>query len=449
MIHAKDARILFLIKSLVALAFLCKVSLGGLLPIPREVPYLIFQQGMHPYINVLLTFLLGVPLVLLWLRVRARQHLSGFYKLYVFFLMIVLAIQTLLQVHYVNPDESAIMQIGAMLVSLFMVGIYGLIIPSLWNVQDFLRFVQRWTGVLVLLSLIVLVLSPGSTFKGGRFIGTFKHIPHMVTCATTAFIFSLGTFLIEPKLKHKIWNLLILLASFVAIVLTGTRSSAAAAMFGFLLTLILHETRTTKGRMFKFGAVAFLLSFSLFFGLQTYEFAHDIATGHSSLGGRQAQDGVASRWEEVERGAEIFKQEPWLGHGLMSKFASGNDVDVSNYNSFKDPHNIFVSAGVVGGWPLLILAALALGFMTIGALKALKTFSIAKRQIAIYLLAHIPILVIYHIHLSIGGMADRLYWLVFGFVAAAVFEEVSIRSPKPPQQCPIRPADQDFAMYSA
>ncbi|WP_413586376.1 O-antigen ligase family protein [Bdellovibrio sp. HCB274] len=427
MIHAKDARILFLIKSLVALIFLCKVSLGGLLPIPREIPYLIFQQGMHPYVNVLLTFLLGVPLLLLWLRVPVRQHLSGFYKLFVFFLMIVLAVQTLLQVYYVNPEESAVMQIGAMLVSLFMVGIYGLIIPSLWNVQAFLRFVQRWAGALVLLSLIVLVLSPGSAFKGGRFIGVFKHIPHMVTCATTAFVFSLGTFLMDSKLKHKIWSALILLASFLVIILTGTRSSAAAAMFAFLLTLILHETRTSQGRMFKVGVVSILTTFTLFFGLQTYQFAHDIATGHTSLGGRQAQDGVASRWDEVERGAEQFQQEPWLGHGLMSKFASGNDVDVSNYNSFKDPHNIFVSAGVVGGWPLVVLAAIAVGFMTIGALKALQSFSIAKRQVSIYLLAHIPILIIYHIHLSIGGMADRLYWMVFGFVAAAVFEEVHLR----------------------
>ncbi|WP_413580397.1 O-antigen ligase family protein [Bdellovibrio sp. HCB288] len=429
MIHAKDARILFLIKSLVALTFLCKVSLGGLLPIPREIPYLIFQQGMHPYVNVLLTLLLGIPLLLLWLRVRVRQHLSGFYKLFVFFLMIILAVQTLLQIHYVNPDESVLFQLGAMLLSLFMVGIYGLIIPSLWNVQDFLRFVQRWAGALVLLSLIVLILSPGSAFKGGRFIGVFKHIPHMVTCATTAFIFSIGTFLLDRKLKHKIWDVLILIASFTAIVLTGTRSSAAAAMFAFLLTMILHEARTSQGRMFKVTIVSLLTTFTLFFGMQTYQLAHEIATGHASLGGRQAQDGVASRWEEVERGSEIFQREPWLGQGLVSKFASGNEVDVGNYNSFKDPHNIFVSAGVVGGWPLLVLAAIALGLMTIGALKALRSFSIAKRQISIYLLAHVPILVIYHVHLSIGGMADRLYWMIFGFVAAAVFEEVRYKSP--------------------
>ncbi|MBO9666059.1 MAG: O-antigen ligase family protein [Bdellovibrio sp.] len=422
MIKANDGRILFLIKALVALVFLCKVSLGGFLPIPREVPYLIFQQGMHPYVNVALCGLLGGPLVFLWLRVRQRQHLSGFYKLFVFFLMITLAVETLLQIHYVNPDESPVMQIGATLVAIFMVVVYGLIIPSLWNVQDFLRFVQRWTGALVLLSLVVLFISPGSAFKGGRFIGVFKHIPHMVTCATTAFVFSLGTLLQDYRLKHKIWDVMILVLSFLAIVLTGTRSSAGAAMVAFVVTMVLHETKTSRGRIFKFASVSCMITFCLFFGLQTYEFAHGVATGQTSIGSRHAQDGIASRMEEVERGKEIFMEHPWLGHGLMSKFASGNDVDVSNYNSFKDPHNIFVSAGVVGGWPMLILAAFAIGFMTIGALKGMKSLSIAKRQIAIYLVAHIPILIIYHIHLSVGGMADRLYWMVWGFMAVSVYD---------------------------
>ncbi|MGE5085309.1 MAG: hypothetical protein ACM3MG_03350, partial [Bacillota bacterium] len=150
---------------------------------------------MHPYINVLLCALLGGPLILLWLRVRQRQHLSGFYKLFVFFLMITLAVETLLQAHYVNPDESVVMQLGATSAALFMVVVYGLIIPSLWNVRDFMVYIQKWTGALVLLSLVILILHPGAAFKGGRFIGVFKHIPHMVTCATTAFVFSLGTFL--------------------------------------------------------------------------------------------------------------------------------------------------------------------------------------------------------------------------------------------------------------
>ncbi|QDK39831.1 hypothetical protein DOE51_16175 [Bdellovibrio sp. NC01] len=419
MLKARDGRILFLIKALAALAFLSKVSFGVILPIPREIPYLIFQQGMHPYVNVVLCALFGGPLILLWMKVRDRQHISGFYKLFVFALMMTLTVETLLQIHYVNFDESPLMQVGALGATLFMIVVYGLVIPSLWNVEDFLRFIQRWTGALVVISLLLLPIASGAEFKGGRFIGVFKHIPHMVSCATIAYIFSLGTILTDQKLQHKIWDALVLVASFLAIILTGTRSSAAAAIVAFVLTMVLHKTETNMGRIFKFATVCFIMTFTMFFGMQTYEFAHGIATGENSLGSRQAQDGVASRWEEVQRGSEIFMEEPWLGHGMMSKFAAGNDVDVSNYNAMKDPHNILVSAGVVGGWPLLGLAVMCLIFMTIGSLKSLKSFDIAKRQVGIYLLSHIPILVIYHVHLSIGGMADRMYWMVFGLLAVA------------------------------
>lgn len=319
------------------------------------------------------------------------------------------------------------MQLAATGMALFMIAVYGVVIPSLWSGEDFVRYVQRWTGVLVLISLALLIIAPGGVFKGGRFIGVFKHIPHMVTCATIAYVFSLSTFLTETKPKQKFWNTLILIASFLAIILTGTRSSAAAALMAFVLTMIMHKTETNQGRIFKFAFISLFMTFVLFFGNAVYDFAQGVATGKNSLGTREAQDGIASRWEEVERGSEIFLQEPWLGHGLLSKFAAGDDVDVSNYNAMKDPHNILVSAGVIGGWPMLALAAFSLILMTIGAVKTLMSSDISRRQIAIYLLAHIPILVIYHVHLSIGGMADRMYWMVFGFVAASSLRARSSR----------------------
>lgn len=420
MATARDGRILFLIKSLVALLFISKISLGSLIPVPQSFSFLIFQQGLHPFVNVFLCFLFGIPLGLLSLKVRVRNHLSGFYKLFVVILIFSLTVQTLLQAHYVNPEESTILQVGALAVSVFMVFVYGLLIPSLWSVEEFLNVIQRWSGTLVLISIVLLLVAGGAVFKGGRFIGVFKHIPHMVTCATVAFVFSLGTFLQNQNTKHKIWSAVVLVASFLAIILTGTRSSAGAALVAFVLTMILHKTSTNQGRIFKFSFLSFLIVFTLFFGVQTYDFARGLATGENSMGAREAQDGIASRWEEVERGSQIFLQEPWLGHGLLSKFAAGNEVDVSNYNAMKDPHNMFISAGVIGGWPLVILSAIGLIFMFLGSLKALKVANLAKRQVAIYLLSHIPILVIYHIHLSIGGMADRLYWLVFGFVAASI-----------------------------
>lgn len=422
MIQASDRRIVFLIKALVALVFIAKISLGAFLPLPSSFSFFIFQRGLHPFMNVFLCFLFGFPLLILFLRVRQRQHLSGIYKLFVYVLMLILTVQTLLQISFQVEDESAFLQVGALGSSLFMVMVYGLVIPSLWTVKDFLSFIQKWSGFLVLVSLVFLPFVGGAFFKGGRFIGVFKHIPHMVTCATVAFIFSLGTILQARTLPARFWNILVLASSFIAIILTGTRSSAAAAVIALLITLVLHRSQTNWGRLFKFASGAFVLTYTLFFGVQTLEFAQEIATGQASLGGRQAQDGVASRWEEIERGQEIFLQAPWIGHGLLSKFASGGDVDVSNYNSMKDPHNIFVSAGVIGGWPLLLMSALSLVLMTIGCLKTLRTKDISQRQVSIYLASHIPILVIYHIHLSLGGMADRMYWLVFGFVAVTVIQ---------------------------
>jgi uncharacterized protein (DUF2062 family) len=44
------------------------------------------------------------------------------------------------------------------------------------------------------------VVAGGAVFKGGRFVGVFKHIPHMVTCATVAFVFS-GNFIISSGTK--------------------------------------------------------------------------------------------------------------------------------------------------------------------------------------------------------------------------------------------------------
>lgn len=417
---AQDGRILFLVKALVSLLFLSKISFGSVLPIPQSFSFLIFQKGMHPFVNVFLCFLFGIPLALLGLKVRNRNHLSGFYKIFVLLLVLTLTVQTLLQIHYVNANDSFLVQLAALLVSLAMIFIYGVLIPSLWSVSSFISYVQRWSGVLVILSLVLWVLAGGSLFKGGRFIGIFKHIPHMVTCATVAFIFSLGPFLDGTQLKNKIWNGLVLAASFIAIVMTGTRSSAAAVLIAFLLMMILHKVKSNQGRIFKVGFLSLVFVTTIFFGQDTYNFARGIATGQNSLGQREAQDGVASRWEEVERGMQFFLKQPWLGHGLLSKFGSGQEADVSSYNAMKDPHNIFVSAGVIGGWPLLILSGVALIFMTIGSLKALISPDRAKRQVAVYLLAHIPILIIYHVHLSIGGMADRLYWMIFGFVAVSV-----------------------------
>ena len=411
---AADGRIQFLIQGLIAWIFLSKISFGGFIPfMPRQIPYLIFQQGLHPYLNVLFCALLGFPLILIYLRVQDPNRLSPFYKIFLLVLAGTLSVQTFLQIFYVNFTEPAVLQIGALGSSLLMILLYAWIIPSLWTWGQLVRVISKWCGVLVLLSFVILAVHPGAAFKGGRFIGIFKHIPYMVTCATVSFIFHLMP--AGLRMQHKIWRILILALSFGAIILTGTRSSAGAAVLAMGLSFILFEATSTLQRMQKIAIFVCAVLITVFFGQDIFNYAQGVATGKNALMMREAQDGVASRTEEFERGLQMFEEHPWLGQGLVSKFAAGNDVDVSNYNSMKDPHNIFVSAGVIGGWPMLALSVMSLALMAVGCLKILMRFRRDQAQLilAVYLLSHIPILIIYHVHLSLG--ADGGSDLLFGF----------------------------------
>ena len=60
----------------------------------------------------------------------------------------------------------------------------------------------------------------------------------------------------------------------------------------------------------------------------------------------------------------------------------------------------------------------AVGFCALGvaSFRSLFSKSDAIKIISIYILTHLPILLIYHMHLSIGGIADRMYWIFFGYM---------------------------------
>jgi len=102
---------------------------------------------------------------------------------------------------------------------------------------------------------------------------------------------------------------------------------------------------------------------------------------------------------------------------LLSKYGSTDEKSVGNYSANKDPHNLFISAGVIGGWGLVTLTAFGFLSMILASLKSLLSKDKALQVLAIYVLTQIPIIFIYHIHLSMGGIADRIYWIVFGYMA--------------------------------
>jgi hypothetical protein len=398
------------------LVFVSKVSFA-FMGMPSQVSFVIFQHGIHPYMNVILSFILGLPVLFDIANNPGRMgELSKIYRTLVFFLLMILAVETIFQNIFMEHQKGLFVW-AALASTSWLIVMFGILLPVLLEPRLAVRFISSWCLNFVVISLILWVLRPDLTFKGGRFVGVFKHIPYMVTCASLGITFTLGRFTFETHTLKRVWLTFGVLASFLALLLTETRSALAAALMAVLLWVLRAPSRSVGFRYFKYSTALVATVVVVLFGAQMAQFASDIATGKKALLEREAQDGVASRMEEVERGWEYFKTSPWIGQGLLSKFSGQDDLDVSSYNSFKDPHNIFASAGVVGGWPFIVWTVFFLIILCTFAVRGVLSDDASVQIFAIYALVQIPILIIYHWHLSLGGMADRMYWLVFGYLA--------------------------------
>ena len=301
---------------------------------------------------------------------------------------------------------------------IFTIYFFGRVIPTTIKPEYFLKVIKTTTVVLCWCSLIGLVLFSGTSFKGGRFIGVFKHIPHMVSVATIACSFLVYDLFVLPlNRRQRILSWLSFICGFFLLVLTGTRSALAAVLLTVILATIRFPSGNPATKMLKTSLAVTSLLVGLFFGEKIIDYAIEVVRGEESIGLRAAQDGIAARADEIERGYKMFQQNEWLGLGLLSKYGSTDEKSVGNYSANKDPHNLFISAGVIGGWGLVTLTAFGFLSMILASLKSLLSKDKALQVLAIYVLTQIPIIFIYHIHLSMGGIADRIYWIVFGYMA--------------------------------
>jgi O-antigen ligase len=389
--------------------------------VPYSVPPFIFQYGLHPFINFGLQFIIALILIYYWLKTKSLYPLSKFYKIFIYTMFAVLSIQTLFQITLVNITQSVIVQLGGLGMAIMLILVYGVIVPSVFPLEKFINWVNKTSSSLVILSVLFLPVLFPFMFRGGRFTGFFKHIPHMVTASTAAFIFFL------PKIfQDKMWTLksntlLKLIGLFLitlAVLFTATKAAFVTILITGFVGILIYGSKKRSIRLFKFTFLSCFLISVLLVGAPTSQFMYEVTTGKTGFGLRPAQDGVSTRMDEVFRGWDMFEQSPYFGHGLLYKFFSGSKegIEVESYNSFKDPHNMFVSAGVIGGYPLLVLSIIAYLLMIAAVLKGLKEDDVNRQTMALFLLAHLPVFVIYHANFSLGGMGDRLYWLVFGYL---------------------------------
>lgn len=426
--------------SLIVLAFLSKVSFAFTGLVPESVPLFVFQYGIHPYVNVALNFFLGFCL---FVSLRARHELPKLadfrapYRVWAIGCIALLWFQHCLQMLAQIDDTNAVLVVITMLCTTFLAYFFGFVLPRVVPGKEFVEGVALICTAICVVSVGMQLAGIGGLYKGTRFVGILKHIPYMVTCSMVGYLFSLGRFDLSKGFRH-----LLLLAggqlfNLYALWLTGTRSALFAVLLGSFVWFVTMRAPTPAFRLGR-GLLVWLAVLSgLLFGTFAYDFSRDLLTGKTAIGSRQPQDGVSDRMDEVYRGLDMLDKAPWIGLGLLSKFGDTEGEDVVNsYNSFQDPHNLFISSAVVGGYPFGLWVAfgflLAIAACLQGVLKAEHT---AQHIIALYMLSQIPILAIYHMHLSLGGLADRLYWLAFGYLGlswAKLPQKDSVKSEKKP-----------------
>lgn len=419
--------------SLVLLAFVSKLSLSFTGVMPSGLGFVVFQGGIHPYLNVLLNLILGAGL---FLSLRREARYSGswpslkyYHRLYVVFTVgtiVILWIQHLLQ-FVMGIETNYGLAIITMCTCTFLITVFGFIIPQLIKPREFIEGVAKLCFVICLVSVLFDAshVVP-ALWKGTRFIGIFKHIPYMVTCATVGFLFTLELWDETAPWKSKALFAFKEFIFLYAMWLTGTRSAPVAALLGLIVFFLAYRSKHRAFNMARMLVIWLAVVGVVLFGVDAAEFAHDVATGKASIGKRAAQDGVGDRMEEVSRGLEMLNESPHVGLGLLSKFNNADSEDVvDSYNSFQDPHNLFISSSVVAGWPFGLWVLFGFGCLGVGSVALIRRRDKPGLTIAIYLLGQMPILAIYHMHLSLGGLADRFYWLSFGYLGLLLVAEKS------------------------
>lgn len=403
---------------LIALIFLSKVSFGFIPGFPYQESFFIFQKGLHPFVNIFFNIIIGSVLVIKFFWKSNHHYLQNrFFKFYLFVFCLFLLAITAVQVVLGESISPWWLQISAALSACFTVVLFARVIPSELSIIKFITLTQKISIVLCYLSLILLIVMPSLSFKGGRFIGVFKHIPYMVTTATLASIFLIYELFAKSNSRPRLIYLLLSLAvAMTALILTGTRSALFAVILSYFLAFLFFPAKKAANQFIKVSVAFALVIATVLFGQNISNYALELVRGESAVGLRAAQDGVASRFDEFDRGYEIFAKSPIIGQGLLSKFGEINETDVGQYNANKDPHNILVSAGVIGGLGFIVLVFIGFIGLIAVSFKKLRSAPPEFKILAIYVLTHIPILFIYHVHLSLGGMADRFYWIVIGYM---------------------------------
>lgn len=237
-----------------------------------------------------------------------------------------------------------------------------------FSIEDLLLFSVVATASFAALGIVAEVAL--GTFRpwasGYRFSGTLHPNRQGMNCALLAFA---AAALAIQKPRSARWFMMISAAGVGLLILTASRTSFAAAAFGFLVFAWLVFP---KERLVRYGAVATVgLACALAVGALAAGDRADEALGSLLLLGRDSEEsGVSSLngriplWTEL---GEYVTQRPWLGYGYKSFWTPDRIVEISHNQqwSIMAAHNGYLemalNIGIVGA--LLFVGLLGAAFV--------------------------------------------------------------------------------------
>ena len=128
---------------LIVLIFLSKISFKIIPGVPYEISPLIFQYGLHPYINIGIVTLFGGFFILKKiLAFNGHSEQSRFFRFYIVTTCLFLLFVTFLQVMFVETSFSLLMQFGSVTLSIITIYLFGRVVPINMSSIDFLKVIN-------------------------------------------------------------------------------------------------------------------------------------------------------------------------------------------------------------------------------------------------------------------------------------------------------------------
>ena len=144
---------------LIGLIFISKISLAFIPGMPNEIFPVVFQYGLHPYINSAMCLVVGIFFIQKkLLNPEGFTSQSRLFRLFGVLVSLYLLAITMMQIIFQIGDESIAYQFIACLMAIFTIYLFGRVIPTKLDPKLFLQTVQKWSTALCWISLAALIL---------------------------------------------------------------------------------------------------------------------------------------------------------------------------------------------------------------------------------------------------------------------------------------------------